>query len=592
MKLSQSFFLTQRDNPRDAEIVSHQLMARSTLIRKHAAGLYSYLPFLTRSFHKLSQIVREELDGIGWQEIIMPFVIPAELWKETGRWDLFEGLMLQFKDRKQNDFCLGPTHEEVVTDIVRAQVNSYKQLPLTLYQITPKFRDETRPRFGLMRAREFVMMDGYSFHPDKADLDKHYEVVAGAYERIFDRSGLRYARVEADTGAIGGTGSHEYQVLAGSGEDAILICPSCKYAANVEKAEAPKPEQTLPESQKNVSSAAKLELVSTPTQKTISEVSAFLKIPESLNLKTLVYRYTTTQAPKEAKTVAVFILGHRQLNEVKLKATLSKMGISVFELGALSEESVAKVFGSPVGFLGPVNAPANILCLFDREIIGRRDLVCGANKEGHHFKHLDPARDIAGFKNESCVDLVNAVAGDPCPRCAQGKYEAHRGIEVGHIFKLGDKYSKAMNVSFQSADKQSKIMEMGTYGIGVTRILAACVEQNHDADGMIWPESLAPYKLIILGLGNAQDEKVAKLCEEIYAEAKKQGIDVLYDDRDLSPGVKFKDADLMGIPRRLIVGKKGIEAGQLEFSLRKNPKEKIAFALGTPAKILELVLKS
>jgi prolyl-tRNA synthetase len=574
MKLSQAFLVTQRDNPRDAEIVSHQLMSRANLIKKHGAGLYSYLPFLTKSYHKLTQIIREELDAIGWQEIIMPFVTPAELWKETGRWDLFQGLMLQFKDRKKNDFCLGPTHEEVVTDIVRSQVNSHKQLPLTLYQMTPKFRDETRPRFGLMRAREFVMMDGYSFHPNREDLDKHYEIVAGAYEKIFNRCGLKFARVEADTGAIGGTGSHEYQVLAGSGEDAILICPSCRYAANVEKAETPKSELSVPEIKKIAE--AKLEEIETPTQKTIDDVSRFLGVQKSQNIKTLVYKFNTQANPKEFKLVVSFVLGHRELNLVKLKSALTQMGENPLDIVVANEEDIKKLFSCDPGFLGPRKAPVEgCVQVFDSELVGLNNLVCGANRNGYHLKGLSLVRDVESFQPSRIKDIVNATSGDPCPKCfGKGKLELHRGIEVGHIFKLGDKYSKAMDAKFQNDSKTTQIIEMGTYGIGVTRILAACIEQNHDADGMIWPVALAPYQVAIVALGGVQDAEVARISEQIYSEFKKRRIDVVLDDRDLSPGVKFKDCELLGIPYRIVVGKKGLQAGELEFGIRRDKSKK------------------
>jgi prolyl-tRNA synthetase len=567
MRLSQSFLTTQRDNPRDAEIVSHQLMSRGNMIKKHGAGLYSYLPFLVKSYHKLTQIIREELDNIGWQEVIMPFVTPAELWKETGRWDLFQGLMLQLKDRKKNDFCLGPTHEEVVTDIVRSQINSYKQLPLTLYQITPKFRDETRPRFGLMRAREFVMMDGYSFHPNREDLDKHYEAVATAYEKIFKRCGLRFAKVEADTGAIGGTGSHEYQVLAGSGEDAILICGSCGYAANVEKAETPPSSLSFPDSKESADSLVEIE---TPSQKTIEEVSTFLGVAKFKNIKTLVYKFNTAKDPRTFNPVVCFVLGNRDLNLVKLKSSMTQSGLDPLDVVPANEDEVLALFNAPVGFIGPRGLSPSALQFFDRELVGLKNAVCGANKKGFHLKGLDLGRDCAQFQPERTVDIVNAVAGDKCPRChGKGVFESHRGIEVGHIFKLGDKYSKAMDAKFQNEQKGTTIIEMGTYGIGVTRILAACIEQNHDADGMIWPDSLAPYRVCLVSLGSATDPEVFKVSEGLYHEFKRNKVDVVWDERDLSPGVKFKDIELLGIPHRVVIGKKGLQSGELEYFSRK-----------------------
>lgn len=500
MKLSKAFIATLRDNPRDAEIVSHQLMMRSGMIRKHAAGIYSYLPLLVKSYHKFCQIVREEFDAIGWQEIIMPFVIPSELWKESGRWSAYGKELARFKDRKDNEFCLGPTHEEVVTDLVRSQVNSYKQLPLTLFQITGKFRDEIRPRFGLMRGREFVMMDGYSFHADTADLDRHYEEISGAYQKIFTRAGLKFVRVEADTGAIGGSGSHEYHVLAQSGEDAILSCGSCGYGANLEKAE-----NALPEKQKQnwgTPTTAVPSLVATPTQRTIEEVGAFLNVPAHRNVKTLVYRYLRVEEPSNWQPVVVFLAGNRQMNEVKLRAALGQSGVNVLDMHAMPEADVTKLFNCPVGFLGPVGAPTAAKIFYDRELVAAHDLTAGANKEGFHIQNLELSRDIPGFSATGAAirDLVTAQKGDPCPRCENGVYEENRGIEVGHIFKLGTKYSQSMGAKFQNAQKEQAVMEMGCYGIGMTRVIAACIEQNHDADGLVWPEPLAPFDVHLICL--------------------------------------------------------------------------------------------
>ncbi len=572
MRLSKAFFSTLRDPPRDADTISQQLMMRSNLIRKHAAGIYSYLPFLIRSYNKLENIMREEFEKISWQEIVMPFVIPAELWKESGRWGAYGRELLRIKDRKQNEFCLGPTHEEVVTDLVRAQVTSYKQLPTTLYQMTTKFRDEIRPRFGLMRGREFVMMDGYSFHADRADLDRHYEEISGAYGKIFHRAGLRFVRVEADTGAIGGSGSHEFHVLASTGEDAIFSCTHCDYAANLEKAETP-----LPEKQKKNWGAAALHSaveVATPTQRTIKEVSELLSTPAHRCLKTIVYRYLLVEDPGLWHSVVVYLAGDRELNEVKLKAALSSLGKNILDLGPQQEAEVEKLFGCKVGFLGPqAPLPSDIPQFFDREIMAGHDLVSGANKEGFHTQHLEPSRDL-NVKVDQIKDLVKVVKGEACPRCASGVYEENRGIEVGHIFKLGNKYSQAMKAQVQGPSKENIVMEMGCYGIGITRVLAACLEQNHDADGILWPESLAPYQFLIVNLA-PEDEQSAKVAEAFYLDLQNLGVEVLLDDRsDLSPGVKFKDADLIGIPKRLVIGKKGLEKGEVEFSLRKDKAKK------------------
>ncbi len=571
MKLSTAFIATLRDNPRDADTISLQLMMRSGMIRKHAAGIYSYLPLLVKSYLKLLQIMREEFEAVGWQEVVMPFVIPSELWKESGRWNAYGKELLRLKDRKDNEFCLGPTHEEVVTDLVRSQVSSYKQLPLGLYQMTTKFRDEIRPRFGLMRGREFEMMDGYTFHQSKEDLDQHYEAVAKAYGNIFERSGLKYVRVEADTGAIGGSGSHEFHVLAGSGEDAIFSCAACGYAANIEKAETPAPDkQKLNWGESTSKNSTE---VSTPTQKTIDAVSQFLNVPTHRNIKTLVYRYLTSEVGAKWQPVVAFTLGHRQLNEVKLKVALSQTGLNILDLGPMPEVEVEKIFGSAIGFLGPIGAPANIPTFFDREILAAHDAVSGANKVGFHLQNIEPKRDIPAMNEKTIKDLVSVVKGDPCPRCSGGVYDENRGIEVGHIFKLGTKYSKPLNAVYQDAQKTTQVIEMGTYGIGITRVLAACIEQNYDQDGIIWPDALAPFQVQLICLA-PDDADCAKVANSFYDELRRRKVEVLYDDRmDLSPGVKFKDADLLGVPRRIVIGKKGLQAGEIEFSHRRDKKK-------------------
>lgn len=570
MRLSKAFFASLREVPRDADTVSQQLMMRSNMIRKHAAGIYSYLPLLMRSYNKFVEIMREEFTRIDWQEIVMPMVVPSELWKESGRWGAYGKELLRLKDRKGNEFCLGPTHEEVVTDIVRGQVSSYKQLPITLYQITGKFRDEIRPRFGLMRGREFVMMDGYSFHAEREGLDRHYEEISEAYSNIFKRAGLRFVRVEADTGAIGGSGSHEFHVLASTGEDAIFSCASCGYGANVEKAETP-----LPSKQKKdwgVASAQPMQDLATPEQRTIAQVSELSKIPHHRNIKTLVFRYMLVEKPGEWLPVVAFVAGDRELNDVKLKVALAQTGKIILDFGPMPEPDVEKLFNCPTGFLGPIGVAAHVPLFFDREVLAMHDAVMGANRAGFHLQHVEASRDLK-ISVEQIKDLVKAIKGEPCPRCADGVYQEDRGIEVGHIFKLGTKYSKAMNATVQNKDKQSVVMEMGCYGIGATRVIAACIEQNHDADGIVWPESLAPYAVLLVNLA-PEDANSAQVADGFYTELKKRGVEVLYDDRaDLSPGVKFKDADLLGIPRRLVVGKKGLEKGEVEFSLRKDKKK-------------------
>jgi prolyl-tRNA synthetase len=595
VKLSKAFLSTLRDNPRDADVVSQQLLMRANMIRKHGAGIYSYLPFFVRSFLKLKQIMREEFEKIGWQEVIMPFVIPAELWQESGRWDTMGKEMARLKDRKENSFCLGPTHEEVVTDLARAQITSYKQLPFTLYQITDKFRDEVRPRFGLMRGREFVMMDGYSFAANGAELDRQYEEISGAYEKIFDRAGLKYVRVEADTGAIGGSGSHEFHVLAQSGEDLILSAEDGTYAANVEKAETPSPEIQIKFRKRDFGRppSGPFAKTATPQKKTIEEVSKFLNLPEHRNMKTLVYRFLTNEKAQSWKAVVCYVAGDRQLNEVKLKAHLGKIGNTILVLEPMPEADVAKLFECPVGYLGPLNLKDSTrkgaLHLFDREILGAHALCCGANEEGFHLTNVEPARDLkplypAAFSDS--LDLVTAKEGDPCPRSPNGSaYKSSRGIEVGHIFKLGDKYSKAMKANFVDEAGKSAPMIMGCYGIGVTRTIAACIEQNNDADGILWPKPLAPYQIIVVSLAKKSGDETDVFANQVYSELKKLGAEVLLDDRDLGPGVKFKDADLIGIPLRIVISPKGLESGEIEYSFRRASRDKKSVKKTTPAEL-------
>jgi prolyl-tRNA synthetase len=582
MKLSKSFLSTLRDNPRDADVVSQQLLMRANMIRKHGAGLYSYLPFFVKSFLKLENIMREEFDKIGWQEVMMPMVIPAELWQESGRWDTMGKEMARLKDRKDNDFCLGPTHEEVVTDMVRAQVTSYKQLPQTLYQITNKFRDEIRPRFGLMRAREFVMMDGYSFAASASELDRHYEEISGAYEKIFQRSGLKFVRVEADTGAIGGSGSHEFHVLAQSGEDLILAAEDNSYAANVEKAETPPPAlQTAVHAKDWGKPSGPFKKTPTPGKKTIQAVCDFLKLPQHRSLKTLVYRFRTRENPKGWQAVVCYIAGDRQLNEVKLNAHLGRLGHTILNLEAMPEADVVKLFECPVGYLGPIQlkgAAKEALQLLDREVLAMHGLCCGANEVDQHFTDVEPDRDLKALFPQAfqdSLDLVTAKEGEVCPRSAsRSVYKASRGIEVGHIFKLGDKYSKAMKANFVDEAGKSAPFVMGCYGIGVTRTIAAAIEQNFDSDGILWPKALAPFHITVISLAKKSGDECDQAASALYTELKKLGAEVILDDRDMGPGAKFKDADLLGIPLRIVVSPKGLEAGEIEYSLRKAARDK------------------
>jgi len=546
MRYSQYLLNTLKETPADAEVVSHQLMMRAGMIRKVAAGIYSYLPLGLRSIRKVEQIVREEMNRAGAIELLMPMVVPAELWQESGRWEQYGKELLRIKDRKEAAFCLGPTHEEVITDIVRREVRSYRQLPLNLYQVQSKFRDEIRPRFGLMRGREFIMKDAYSFDADEAGADIAYEKMYQAYRRIFERCGLRFRAVEADTGNIGGSSSHEFMVLADSGEDAIVSCDSCEYAANVEKAELRDPATPAP------APTQPLQKVATPEKRTIEEVAEFLKArPEQL-IKTLVVQ---TDA---GETVVVLLRGNRELNDIKLCRLLGCNEVQLAE-----EEVVKQVTGAPTGFAGPVGLKVRILA--DFEVRSMVDAITGANEADAHYTGVAYGRD---FTVDSFADLREAVAGDPCPRC-NGTLEIWRGIEVGHVFKLGTKYSKALEATFLNAQGQEQVLFMGCYGIGIGRTVAAAIEQNHDANGMIFPMPLAPFQVVVT-MVNPNDEEVNRAAEALYAELLELGVEVLLDDRDERPGSKFKDADLLGIPLRVTVGARGLKEGNLELQERRS----------------------
>jgi len=546
MRYSQYFIPTVKETPADAEVVSHQLMLRAGMVRKVAAGIYSYLPLGLRSIRKVENIVREEMDRAGAIEILMPMVTPAELWQESGRWEQYGKELLRIKDRKDNGFCLGPTHEEVVTDIVRREVRSYRQMPLNLYQIQTKFRDEIRPRFGLMRGREFIMKDAYSFDADEKGADASYEKMYQAYRRIFERCGLKFRAVEADTGSIGGNWSHEFMVLAESGEDAIVSCNSCDYAANVEKAES-----RLVESPEHCE-ARPLEKVHTPARKSIQEVSDFLQIPAAATVKMLVVM-------ADNKPIAVLLRGDHDLNEIKLKKV-----IGCAELEMATDEVIAKATNAPVGFLGPIGQ--KIRTIADMTVKGMKNFVCGANEIDFHLKNVNHDRD---FSVAEYADIRNVTHGDPCPRCSGGILEMWRGIEVGHVFKLGMKYSKALNATFLDPDGKEQIVFMGCYGIGIGRTVASCIEQNHDQNGIIFPIPIAPFQCIISAL-NPKDDAVRGAAEDIYAKLLHLGVEVLYDDRDERPGVKFKDADLIGIPLRIVVGAKNLVEGKVELKERRS----------------------
>lgn len=560
MKQSRLLVYTFREAPRDADVVSQQLMMRAGMLQKVAAGIYDYLPLLLRSIRKVEQIVREELNRDGCQELLMPTVQPKELWEESGRWKLYGKELLRMKDRKDTDFCLGPTHEEVITDIVRKFIKSYKNLPLNLYQIQTKFRDEIRPRFGLMRGREFVMKDGYSFHVDDADADREYWVMFEAYKRIFQRFGVMFRPVEADSGAIGGSFTHEFHVLAQSGEDAILSCDSCEYASNIEKTEAPK----LPFA---YASEAVLELqrhhFATPGIIAMEEQAKAFKDADHnglpLDHASKFYLYAATKGDAMFN-VGLVIRADHDPNIVKFKNLLA---VDALELTPV--EQAEALSGAKSGFIGPVDLDVPIYV--DASLAGAFNLTCGGNKTDYHHFGFKPDRDLKQFKGFH--DLRTAKEGDACPRCGKGHYQAFRGIEVGQVFKLGTKYSVPMNCVFLDEAGAERPMVMGCYGIGVTRTVAAIIEQNHDADGISWPWPVAPYQVHLLALDAGKPE-IAAVAEQIERELEAAGFEVLYDDRtDVSPGVKFKDADLLGMPLRLTVGARGLKDGVIELRARK-----------------------
>lgn len=547
MLYSRYFIPTIKETPSDAEVISHQLMLRAGMIRKLASGIYNYLPLGLRSIRKFENIVREEMNKADAIEMLMPSVQPAELWQESGRWAFYGKELLRFKDRKEAEFCMGPTHEEVITDMVRREIKSYRQMPLNFYQVQTKFRDEIRPRFGLMRGREFIMKDAYSFDVDSAAADLSYEKMYNAYMRIFERCGLNFRAVEADTGSIGGSSSHEFMVLADSGEDAIVSCDACRYAANIEKAESPL------YSVASDGAAEVLQKVSTPEMKTIADVAAFLNVTADKTIKTLVY------ASDNGELAMALLRGDHELNELKFKNYLGWD-----EILMASEEQILACTGSPVGFLGPIGLKQEIPVIADRVVQGMTNVVMGANEVDLHYINANRGRDfeVSGF-----VDIRTVEAGDACPRCESGKLEMWRGIEVGHVFKLGTKYSKALNATYLDANGREQIVFMGCYGIGIGRTVAAAIEQNHDENGIIFPISIAPFHCSVVAV-NTKDAGVMAAAEEIYFCLEKLGVEVLFDDRDERPGVKFKDNDLIGIPLRIVVGSKGLAEGKVEVKIR------------------------
>ncbi len=545
MKSSEMFYPTLREVPSEAEILSHQLLLRAGFIRKTSGGVYTYLPLAYKVLKKIMNIVREEMDRAGGQEVMMPIIQPAELWQESGRWDVYGDEMFRLSDRHNRKFALGPTHEELITSLVDQDVHSYRDLPLMLYQIQNKYRDEIRPRFGLMRGREFIMKDLYSFDTDNAGLDISYRKMYEAYNRIYQRLNLKYRVVEADSGAIGGNESHEFMILADSGESEIVFCENCDYAANVEKASC----SIRAQLQQEEIELRPLEKVHTPGVKTVKDVAGLLKVSPDKIVKTLMYM-------ADGELVAAVIRGDRELNEIKLKNILG-----CNELSFPDEKYVEETMGAAFGSLGPVGAEIKVLA--DLEVTEMKNFICGANHHDYHYQNVNIGRD---FVPESVVDIRNAVAGDPCPQC-QHAVKTTRGIEAGHIFKLGTKYSKSMNASFLDNSGQEKPFVMGCYGIGISRTMAAAVEQNNDENGIIWPIPIAPYPVIIVPV-NVKKEDQMEMAEKIYQVLTEKGIEVILDDRDERAGVKFKDADLIGIPVRITIGPKALQENRVEIKKR------------------------
>lgn len=547
MRMTQLFMKTLREVPAEAEIPSHIWLLRAGMIRKLVSGIYGFMPLGMRSLAKIENIIRDEMDKSGSQEILMSAIQPAELWQESGRWYAYGPEMWRLKDRHDRDFCLGPTHEEVFTDIVRNDVDSYRQLPLNLYQIQTKYRDEQRPRFGLMRSREFIMKDAYSFDRDNQGLDASYKTMYEAYERIFSRCGLDFRPVEADTGAIGGSGSHEFCALSEYGESEIAYCDSCNMAANVEKAAAVDDAEDL-------SPMLEAQEVLTPGTKTIADVAKYLKLDEKQTIKALLFEADGL----EHKYVAAFVRGDRELNMIKL---VNALGIPEHAIAFADEEAMGSATGSVGGFTGP-GGLTNCIVVIDSELTKMKNLCAGANKADHHVINLNYGRD---YKGDIVTDLKLIKEGYLCPDCGE-TVKITRGIEVGQVFKLGTKYSKAMGATYKDENMEEKLIPMGCYGIGVTRTLAAIVEQHHDENGIIWPLSVAPYHVMVTVV-NVDDDVQMKIGEQIYNGLLAEGVQVLLDDRDERPGVKFKDADIIGIPLRITVGKRAPE-GIVEYKLR------------------------
>lgn len=550
MRTSQFFISTLKEAPSDAEIVSHKLMLRAGLVKRLAGGIYTWMPIGLRILRKVENIVREEMNRAGAIELSMPAVQPAELWQESGRWEKYGPELLRLKDRHQRDFVIGPTHEEVITDVVRKEVKSYRQLPLHFYQVQMKFRDEIRPRFGVMRGREFLMKDGYSFHVDFADLQREYRNMFETYTRIFNRLGLKFRAVAADTGSIGGTGSHEFHVLADSGEDALAYCPDSDYAANVELAEA-----VAPNTPRDAASEA-MTKVATPGKTKCEDVAAFLNIPLTKMVKAIAIM---RNLPDDdfAQFALILLRGDHDLNEIKAQKVTGEFRFA-------REDEIIEALGCKPGYIGPVGL-SNIPVYADRSVAPMNDFVCGANEAGFHITGVNFGRDLA--EPVSVADLRNVVAGDTSPD-GKGKLELCRGIEVGHIFQLRTKYAEALKCCFLDESGQSQVMEMGCYGIGVSRIVGAAIEQNHDERGIIFPKSIAPFEVCIVPMGYAKSEAVKAAADKLYSELKAANVDVLLDDRNERPGVMFAEMELLGLPHRVVVGDRGLAEGKLEYKGR------------------------
>ncbi len=569
MRASQWFLATLKETPNDAEVVSHQLMLRTGMIRKLGSGLYTWMPLGLKVLRKVEHIVREEMNRINSVELLMPAVQPAELWQETGRWETFGGQLLTMKDSNGREYCYGPTHEEVITDIMRNELQSYKQLPRCFYQIQTKFRDEIRPRFGVMRAREFIMKDAYSFHLNLESLQNTYKEMYQAYCRIFDRMGLKYRAVEADTGAIGGSASHEFQVLADSGEDLIFYSDASDYAANIEQAISLKPAKATNQSIQTIA------LVDTPKQKTIAEVAQFMKIASSEMVKTLIVR------GKEHPLIALVLRGDDELNEIKA----IKHPLIHSPLQFIDEETIVKTLNAPIGSLGPIDLAIPVI--IDHQALAMDSFVCGANQADKHYQHAAWDKDVKDYQE---YDLRNVKEGDISPD-GKGTLHSCRGIEVGHVFQLGDKYAKAMNASVINEQGQLETMMMGCYGLGITRVVAAAIEQHHDEQGIIWPSNIAPFQVVIIPLNGHKSQAVKDQADALYEQFCNAGIDVLLDDRNERAGALFADHDLIGIPHRLVVSDRNLEQNCVEYKSRATG-ETTSLDLNTAvAKIVTIVLQ-